>query len=798
MRFSERIVSRRLAICCCVAVVLCGVDSLTALRADQQGSGKKLALSSSDEPVMELPKKPSLPEPALVPPVKADAAPSGPQPGGASSPQQEMLAFLQSAAAREKAGQFAEGEAMYEKALAIARKLRGADHLDCGLILARIGILNLTAKQYEKAAVRLAEALPIFRQHLAPENPQVTLVVHELAMSLAKSNRCAEAAKLDAENLHIRESSLGKTHFSTLLSLHNLGWDYAYQQRWPEAVAMLEEWMARDKKGRLAKSVNMSEEFEWLGLGHEGLRHYDRAEKCFSRALTLQESQPRPDYAVEARLLRRLVQLCGFEREKGRANAHKYGEQCLNLCKERFGPENKETISALTFVGLAYSSVGDNDAGAKLLRECLQLQKKTGDNDSDNYWCSLLGLAQTDFRLKRFDDGQALAWSALDAMAGRLGNHRQVQGWGSMGEILAEAARHLPNRDELEVRLRQFVANVESLAGADDPAVANALNQVLEVYNRLESWERGRQIALQALAIERKVTYTSPFTLSYTLHQLGVTLEKQDKYDEAETYLVESVQIRWKRIGREDLELASCLCDLGLVYANTGRYMEAEATLRKSLRIAERFGSPEEVTKETKTNLEMLHADPKAAGFSMPAAALAKAQSFLLKGELDQAIVFYDEAIRLAPKVASAYSLRGLAYERKGRGVDALADYNEAIRLDPKRASSYMGRSRIYTDRGDIAEAISNLDRAIQLDPNVSVNYWSRALLFMRKTDFPKALADVNKAILLDPKIKDLPVLRAAFTFRPATLTRLSPSTTDWSRWTLSITRPTWVATLHI
>ena len=48
-----------------------------------------------------------------------------------------------------------------------------------------------------------------------------------------------------------------------------------------------------------------------------------------------------------------------------------------------------------------------------------------------------------------------------------------------------------------------------------------------------------------------------------------------------------------------------------------------------------------------------------------------------------------NEAIRLDPKIAVAYSNRGAAWWGKKEYDKAIGDYNEAIRLDPKYADRY-------------------------------------------------------------------------------------------------------------
>ena len=53
------------------------------------------------------------------------------------------------------------------------------------------------------------------------------------------------------------------------------------------------------------------------------------------------------------------------------------------------------------------------------------------------------------------------------------------------------------------------------------------------------------------------------------------------------------------------------------------------------------------------------------------------------KGQYERAIADFDQAIKLNPKFASAYSNRGFSYEHKGEKKRAMADYRKAIELHP-------------------------------------------------------------------------------------------------------------------
>ena len=54
------------------------------------------------------------------------------------------------------------------------------------------------------------------------------------------------------------------------------------------------------------------------------------------------------------------------------------------------------------------------------------------------------------------------------------------------------------------------------------------------------------------------------------------------------------------------------------------------------------------------------------------------------KGDYDQAIADYTQAIRIDPKYTEAYNNRGIAYRKKGNDAKANLDFAEAKRLGYK------------------------------------------------------------------------------------------------------------------
>lgn len=82
---------------------------------------------------------------------------------------------------------------------------------------------------------------------------------------------------------------------------------------------------------------------------------------------------------------------------------------------------------------------------------------------------------------------------------------------------------------------------------------------------------------------------------------------------------------------------------------------------------------------------------------------------------MKEAMAAYNQAVRHDRKNARVYIQRGDAYRRSGRYHQALLDYNQAIRLAPGSADSYAGRAFAQTLLRKDKEARQDMTRAVEL-----------------------------------------------------------------------------------
>jgi tetratricopeptide (TPR) repeat protein len=127
----------------------------------------------------------------------------------------------------------------------------------------------------------------------------------------------------------------------------------------------------------------------------------------------------------------------------------------------------------------------------------------------------------------------------------------------------------------------------------------------------------------------------------------------------------------------------------------------------------------------------------------------------LRRGEYEEAVAKFTEAIKLRPKLAEAYGNRGLAYLLLGKFDEAIADCNEAIRHDSQLSGAFVNRAIGYAQLERYDEAIADLDVAIRMNPSLVEAYVHRAIAFNETGRLDRAIEDCTEAIRRNP---DLPI----------------------------------------
>jgi hypothetical protein len=99
---------------------------------------------------------------------------------------------------------------------------------------------------------------------------------------------------------------------------------------------------------------------------------------------------------------------------------------------------------------------------------------------------------------------------------------------------------------------------------------------------------------------------------------------------------------------------------------------------------------------------------------------VGKGTAFLGLGDYEQALMVFEEALRLSPDSAGAYRGKGQASNGLERYVEALAAYEKALTLDSHSAEAYRGKGKALSGLKRYAEASVAYEEADRLDSQLS------------------------------------------------------------------------------
>lgn len=112
------------------------------------------------------------------------------------------------------------------------------------------------------------------------------------------------------------------------------------------------------------------------------------------------------------------------------------------------------------------------------------------------------------------------------------------------------------------------------------------------------------------------------------------------------------------------------------------------------------------------------------------------------RGEHDQAIGYYTQALAIDPNFVSAYCARGESSIELKNYAQAKTDYAMALKLSPALAVADGGLARAYYGERDYQTALIACNRAIKNDPDNLDFYYYRALINQKLADYDRILLD--------------------------------------------------------
>ena len=122
-----------------------------------------------------------------------------------------------------------------------------------------------------------------------------------------------------------------------------------------------------------------------------------------------------------------------------------------------------------------------------------------------------------------------------------------------------------------------------------------------------------------------------------------------------------------------------------------------------------------------------------------------KGNSFFKQKRYEEAITFYNKALKLNPKSDVLYSNKGTCEKCLKEYKESIRDYEKALEINPKNTKNMNRLASVYIIKGQIGNAKMLQEKALNLEPNNSI-------FKEQMTIIEKILEDEEK---LEDRIKD-------------------------------------------
>jgi len=126
---------------------------------------------------------------------------------------------------------------------------------------------------------------------------------------------------------------------------------------------------------------------------------------------------------------------------------------------------------------------------------------------------------------------------------------------------------------------------------------------------------------------------------------------------------------------------------------------------------------------------------------------LEEAKALQQKGDLNQSLVKYDEAISLDANNSAAWAGRGEVLHLLGRDEDAVHSLTKSTVLEPASAQVWIALGDTLADMGKNDEAFSAYDNAIKLNSNATMAWYGIGNVWAREGRYKDSAAAYSMAL---------------------------------------------------
>lgn len=254
------------------------------------------------------------------------------------------------------------------------------------------------------------------------------------------------------------------------------------------------------------------------------------------------------------------------------------------------------------------------------------------------------------------------------------------------------------------------------------------------------------------------VSEKSPFK-PRPLTNAGYAYYKDKNYREAENYLKKAI--------KQNPLYYIAYTNLGLLYKDTNRLIEAEGVFKKSISIVNNptvrnaLGTVYRKLSNSKDSVDSKNSyiDSAIKQYNLALALKPNytealnnlANAYYIKGDLQNSIIAFKKAININPYIDEVHNNLGLIYQQNKNYREAENSFLNALGVNNKNFKTYINLGTLSFIEKNYDQALTNYLEAVKIKPDYSDGYYNIGVTYETKGKTDKAREYYKKALQINP-----------------------------------------------
>ncbi len=450
----------------------------------------------------------------------------------------ETVASLNNLAeALQAEGKFEQALPFCEEAFRLADATLGREHADTLTSMSNLATAREGIGRRSEAIAMTEQVLSIRRRRWGPTARQTLSSANNLAMMYLEDDQTAKALPMLEEVLKLAAVSLGESDPDALASLNNLATGYQAAGRPEEALPLLEKAWALTKKKLGDDHPDTLGSMNNLALGYLDSRRPEDAVHLQESAAEIARSRLGTNHAKTLTSLNNLAVI--YDAAGRRSNALALFEQVYARRRERLGPDHPQTLASLHDLATHYYESHRRSEALSLFEEAVRRRRSVLGSEHSDTLKSMNNLGLAYQNSGRLVDAIPLLEETVRSRRGKLGPNDPRTAVSL--ENLADAYQAAGRSAESMAVFAEVLSVRRSKAGANHPETANAAVKLAGASLDAGEFVRAETALREALRIFDAGDSQRAAALRARA-KLGAALLGQDRYSEAEPFLVQAYQ----------------------------------------------------------------------------------------------------------------------------------------------------------------------------------------------------------------------------------------------------------------